>query len=102
MAQGHDAVSLAAIPLEVKRRLIRLHAEHRIGWRAEALNAFNVCAFLNGVENAVRTLVQQRSKSRVPKAPMPSFEKLFGLPEPARTFEDFTDWIDGLEDAAEA
>ena len=92
-------MSLAAIPLDVKHRLLKLHGRNRIGWRARALETYMLCGFLNSLENTVRALIQQGQKRKVPKAKMPSFEKLFGLPEAARSFDDFTDWIDGLEDS---
>ena len=92
-------MSLAAIPLEVKQRLLRLHADNRIGWRAGAVQAYTVCAFLNALDNTLRSLIQQRARSKVARAQMPSFEALFRLPEAPRSFDAFTDWIDAMEDS---
>ena len=60
----------------------------RIGWKQAAANTYLICTFLRSLENTVRQALGGR------RTPMPSFERLYGLPEDrtaaaARGFEAF-------------
>jgi len=66
----------------------------RTGWRAAALNAYTICAFLRSIENTILTVADEKNG----KIPMPSFEQLFEPPPAAQVPDPESGRLAGLDE----
>ena len=71
---GHNAESLACLPVGAKTSLVGMHNRGQIGWRFHAMNTYLILTFLRSLENSFRTMTSGKKHAAID---MPSFDDIF-------------------------
>ena len=81
------------MPPGTRSDIRHMDAAGRLSWRAAALNAYTICAFIRSFENTVLKVANEKNQL----LPMPSFEELFE-PEPKAATAPDSGRLAGLDE----